>query len=294
MEFTLYILCMDKFSSDALQGLDLPRVHLIHLAEFEDDALRVARSNRTFGEYCWTCTARLLLYVLGLQPVSEVVTYVDADISFFSRPDVILNELGNKSIFIHEHDFAPEYCHLQAAAGRFNVGAVAVRNDEEGRKCLQRWNSQCLDDCTIDLATGKCGDQKYLDEWPDRYRRLVISANPGVGLGPWNIGKHRLVAESDRALVDDHPIVFYHFHALRIWRPLLGIKPILMVEHEYTFTADVVRAIYRPYARELWRIVSNLKKIGFSVLQDLQPMTAKNFHRYAILRRQLVFSVGMI
>jgi hypothetical protein len=292
--FRLYILCMDDFSVDALTRLGLQRAHVIRIAEFEDNALRAARANRPFSEYCWTCTAPLLLYILNRRSENEVVAYVDADIRFFSNPKTIVNELDEKSIFIHEHDFAPEYLHFQPAAGRFNVGVVVVRNDEEGRECLRRWNAQCLADCSLDLAAGRCGDQKYLDEWPDLYRKLVISTNPGVGLGPWNIGKRRLAVEADSILVDDRPIVFYHYHALRIRRPRLWIRPILMVQGEYTFSSDVVRAVYRPYARELWQVVTDLKKIGLSILQDLQPLTIEGFRQHFIQQRQLDFSMGMI
>jgi hypothetical protein len=49
-DFTLYILCMDEFSADALDRLDLKRARIIRLGEFEDDALRAARSDRNVGE----------------------------------------------------------------------------------------------------------------------------------------------------------------------------------------------------------------------------------------------------
>jgi hypothetical protein len=290
-DFILHVLCMDAFSADALDRLGLKNARIIRLDEFEDDALRAARANRTVGEYCWTCTTPLLMRVLERQAPDEVVTYVDADIRFFSSPRAILDELGENSIFIHEHDFDPKYAHFQSVSGRFNVGVVAIRNDREGRECLERWNAQCLADCSLDPAAGKCGDQNYLEEWPDRYRQLVISAHPGIGLGPWNIGKHRLAQKRDRLLVDDRPIVFYHYHALRIWRPFLGIRPVLMARGEYTFTAEVVRAIYRPYARELWEAMSELKAIGSSILRDLQPVTFEGFCRHLLLRRQLDFSL---
>lgn len=291
-DFVLYILCMDDFSADALGRLGLGRARIIRLGEFEDDALRAARASRTVGEYCWTCTTPLLSYVLDRHPAGEVVTYVDADIRFFSSPRAILDELGDKSIFIHEHDFGPEYTHFRAVSGRFNVGVVAIRNDPEGRVCVERWKAQCLADCSLDPAAGRCGDQNYLDEWPDRYRRLVISAHPGVGLGPWNIGKHRLAADRDGLLVDDLPVVFYHYHALRVWRPFLGIRPVLMARGDYTFTSDVVRAIYRPYVRELWQAIAELKAIGSSILRDLQPMTIEGVGRHLLYRRQLDFSLG--
>jgi hypothetical protein len=293
VDFVLHVLCMDDFSADALDRLGLSRARIIRLDDFEDDALRAARANRTVGEYCWTCTTPLLLNVLERQAPDEVVTYVDADIRFFSSPRAILDELGDRSILIHEHDFDPKYAHLQTVSGRFNVGVVAIRNDREGRACLDRWKAQCLADCSLDPVAGKCGDQNYLDEWPDRYPRLVISAHPGIGLGPWNIDKHRLVEDRNALLVDDRPVVFYHYHALRIWRPLFGIRPVLMARGEYTFTPDVVRTIYRPYGRELWQAISELRAIGSSILHDLQPVTFEGIGRHLLFRRQLDFSVGM-
>src|SRR5258708_5136327 len=89
-DFILYVLCMDEFSADALSRLGLGRARIIRLGEFEDDALRVARANRTVAEYCWTCTTPLLQYVLDRHPAGEVVTYVDADIRFFSSPRAII------------------------------------------------------------------------------------------------------------------------------------------------------------------------------------------------------------
>src|SRR5262245_36661866 len=45
-----------------------------------------------------------------------------------------------------------EYLRFQPAAGRLNVAAVAIRNDREGRECLQRCKTQCLADCTLNQA----------------------------------------------------------------------------------------------------------------------------------------------
>jgi hypothetical protein len=293
-DFLLYVLCMDEFSAAALTRLRLPRLQIIRLAEFEDDALRNARANRTFGEYCWTCTTPLMLHVLARQPEGAVIAYVDADIRFFSSPRVILEELGDRNIFIHEHDFAAEHAHFLTIAGRFNVGVVAIRNVPEGKECLERWKSQCLADCRMDPAVGRCGDQNYLDDWPERYPGLVVSQNPGIGLGPWNIGKHHLTRREDQLLVDDRPVVFYHYHSLRIWRPRFRLRPILMVGGGYLLAPDVVRAIYRPYVRELWAVISELEKSGSSVLPDLAPMTLGGIFRHRLYRYQLDVSVGAL
>jgi len=283
--FVLYALCMDEYSADALERLRLPAARIVRLAEFENDALRAARSNRSFGEYCWTCTAPLMMRVQELAGADAVVAYVDADICFFSDPQKIFDELGSKSIFVHEHDFAPAYRKFQSQAGRFNVGVVAVRNNAEGRECLERWHRQGLAECVMDVANAKCGDQMYLDEWPQRYTGLVISANPGIGRAPWNIEKHVLGRISDGVTADGVPIVFYHYHSLRVCRPRFGLRPILMAHAPYAFDRNIIRMIYDPYVGEMKRAIADVKAAGLPADAMLDDIGAIRFLANLALRR---------
>jgi hypothetical protein len=283
--FVLYVLCMDDMTADALARLDLPHIRTIRLAEFETDALRAARANRSFGEYCWTCTAPLLMGVQELSGPDAVVAYVDADIRFFSNPQAIFDELGSRSIIVHEHDFSPAYRFFQTTAGRFNVGVVAVRNDAEGRACLDLWHRQGLAECVMDLAAGKCGDQTYLDEWPRLYPGLVISSNPGVGLAPWNIDKHVLGDADGCPTVDGRPAVFYHYHSLRVWRPRFGLRPVLMAHAPYAVRGRVLRAIYAPYIAQLKRAIRDVRAAGFAADAALDDVGIVRFLGNLALRR---------
>jgi hypothetical protein len=287
-DFVLYVLCMDDFTASALRAANLPNLRIIPLAKIEDDRLRAVKAGRSVGEYCWTCTTSLILHIQDRHGPGDVVTYVDADIRFFSDPAAILHELGKGSIFIHQHNFAPKYAHLLPIAGRFNVGVAAFRNDVEGRACLQRWKDQCLDECSMDPAAGKCGDQNYLDEWPQRYPGLVISGNPGIGPAPWNITAARLERCDGADFVDGRPIVFYHYHGLRMLQPRAWFKSVFMARGDYFFSAEVVQRIYRPYARELWRALSDLGRTGHSIEKQLTPLPAA---RAEIDFRQLIFSI---
>jgi hypothetical protein len=257
--FTLHILCIDGFALAALRSLDLPRARLIPLGEIEDDRLHALRNQRSIGEFCWTCTTPLLLHVMAQQPQDAVVTYVDADLWFDADPHAVLEEMGSGSIYVHEHDFAPEHHTLAASSGRFNVGLVSFRNNAEGLGCLERWRSQCMDECVMDPAAGKCGDQNYLDEWPERYSGLVISKNPGVGLAPWNIGKHSIASAGGHFFADGRPMIFYHFHALSMLRPRLGVWPMVMASG-YTVDLVIADTLYARYVRELRKATRQLKK----------------------------------
>ena len=136
--FTLWVLCFDQVTHEILSELDLPGVRLIARDEFErgDDALLEARRDRTLVEYYWTCTPSLLLYVLRYNPQGDILTYLDADLFFFSDPQPIYDELGAHSILIIEHRYAPKYAHFAETAGIYNVGALAFRHDRQGVLCV--------------------------------------------------------------------------------------------------------------------------------------------------------------
>jgi hypothetical protein len=290
-DFILYVLCMDPYTQELLEELALPNMRLIALDQVEDEALLAVKEQRSFGEYCWTCTTPLLQYVLGLWPEGRVVSYVDADIAFYNDPQAILDELGDGSIFIHEHDFAPEHQSLAITSGRFNVGVTSFRNDEQGRACLARWRRQCIEECVMDPAANKCGDQNYLDEWPDLYPGLVISRNPGVGTAPWNITKYQFRGRTAEARVDGRPVVFYHYHTLKLLRPRLGVKPTLIAVGNYSFSEDVVEGLYHSYVAELWSIIARYPKLieNLKALPDVTPRMKDEQVVFALAGRYLPF-----
>ena len=61
------------------------------------------------------------------------------------------------------------------------------------------------------------GDQKYLDEWPDRYASCHILQHPGAGIAPWNYSKYRFGKDAfGNIVVDEAPLIFYHFHQFQL------------------------------------------------------------------------------
>ena len=121
VDFTLHVLCMDDITYDLLRQLNLPRARLIRRKDFEDPELLRVKPTRTVAEYCWTCTPSLPLYVLKNSQEIDLVTYLDADLFFFSSPEPIYKELGDKSILIVEHRLAPPFA-AHSVNGKYNVG----------------------------------------------------------------------------------------------------------------------------------------------------------------------------
>lgn len=250
-DFRFTILCMDAETRDLMARLALPQAELVMAADLGDAELVAIEPSRPRREFCWTCPPSLLLYILDRIAPGEIATYVDADLAFFSDPQPVYDELGDKDIAIHGHRFSPQYQASEATSGIFNVGLIAVRNTAQGRACLKRWRAQCLEKCELDPDNGYCGDQKYLDEWPDLYDRLVVLQHPGVCVAPWNI-KNYVVAEKDgQVTVDDAPLIFYHYHSLVPLRMKVLGRCAVVPARGYTMTPTEQRLIYRPYAAQL-------------------------------------------
>ena len=221
--FELWVMCLDDVTREVLSDLELPDVRLISLEEIEDGdpALVEAKSNRRLIEYYWTCTPSLPLYVLRQRPQIETITYLDADLFFYSDPSPIYEEFGKRSILIVEHRFTPERAYFAEIHGVFNVGLVSFRNDEEGSRCLRHWRASCLESCPARPVNGRFGDQKYLDDWPRHFRNVLVLKHKGAGLAPWNIANYKITKDAQTLLVDSDPLIFYHFSGFRIFTPYL-------------------------------------------------------------------------
>jgi hypothetical protein len=249
--FRLWVLCFDEPTYEILSYLDLPEITPISLAEFErgDADLLRAKTNRSRVEYYFTCTPSLPLYVLNNYPDIEVISYLDADLFFFSSPAPIYQELADKSILIVEHRFPPHLREREKVNGTYNVGFVSLRKNSIGVQCLEWWRERCLEWCYDRPEDGRFADQKYLDDWPVRFPQVVVLQHKGAGLAPWNVTNYTLNLANNQMFVDSQPLVFYHFH---------GFRQIYRWLYDPQLTAYGARAdhllkyhIYYSYIREL-------------------------------------------
>jgi len=135
---------------------------------------------------------------------------------FYTRLSLL--ELGitpETSIGIVPHNF---HSNIESSLknGIYNVGFIYFNNDQNALDCLNDWRFNCLKS-TSDIAEDSVfGDQKYLDEWPSKFRSLIIITHPGVNLAPWNITNYNITRFNDaNYLVDNYPLICFHFHGLR-------------------------------------------------------------------------------
>ena len=252
--FKLWVLCLDEACHTKLATLALPGVVPIPLAEFERDdaALLQAKGNRSPIEYYFTCTPSLPLYILRQDPSVQLVTYLDSDLFFFANPELVFARMGRKSIAIFPHRFSPQVHNLDEN-GLYNVGWVSFRRDDQGLACLHSWRAQCLEWCYLRHEQGKYADQKYLDDWPQRFPQTAVIDLKGANLAMWNIGAHRLHLRADQVHVDDEPLIFFHFHGLR--RPHDWLFNLSTTYYRVSPDFTLLRGIVTPYVECLMHML---------------------------------------
>ncbi len=213
----LWVLALDETTEAVLRALAGPGLRLMTLAELlaADPELAAVQAGRPRREFVFTLKAGLCRQLLRQHPGDGVIIYLDADIYFLGDPGAIPRELGAHSVLIVPHRF-PAWNDVSAYYGKFNAGIIAFRADGPGLDCLGRWREECLASCGMTAGGGSYGDQKYLDAWPGKYGgAVVISANPGLNLAPWNWLRHRCRVTAAGVTVDGEPLVAFHFARFR-------------------------------------------------------------------------------
>ncbi|MBI5649270.1 MAG: hypothetical protein HZC40_02305 [Chloroflexi bacterium] len=193
---------MDSACYDALGRLNLPRVNLISLEDFErgDGPLAHAKQNRSQIEYYFTCTPSLPLYILNHFAEPDSITYLDADLFFYADPRPVFDEIGDHSIAIVPHRF-PSYLEDQERFGIYNVGWLTFRRDENGLTCLNWWRDRCNEWCYTRAEDGRSADQKYLDDWTTRFAKVIVIQHKGANLAPWNLANYQTHFSDGRVTV---------------------------------------------------------------------------------------------
>jgi len=246
--FRLWALCMDDVSYDVLSRMRLPGLEPIALEELEayDRPLAAVKPHRERLEYYFTCTPSLPGFLFERQPEIDLLTYLDADLFFFDSPEPIFDELRPASIGIIEHRFPP---HLRdwGRYGIYNVGWVSFRRDAAGQECLRWWRERCIEWCYDRCEDGRFADQKYLDDWPDRFRNVVSLRHGGANVAPWNVMQYCVESVKGRAHIDGTPLIFYHFHGFR--RRSRWVYDTSLSHYGAGAGRALRGRVYRPYAR---------------------------------------------
>ena len=197
--FKMYVLAMDEKCKEVLDAYSYENQIVISCDNFcEEMGLSEIRKTRKRGEFCWTCTSYLIDYVLTKYG-EQICTYVDSDLCFYSNPQCLIDEMGDKTVQIvpHRYNSTIQGYLLSLGSGTYCVQFNTFKNTRDAMDLLHWWEDRCLESCanTSLKNDGVFGDQGYLEHWGEKDNVEVLK-NLGGGVAPWNLMQYSLCDSS--------------------------------------------------------------------------------------------------
>ncbi|MEM9553400.1 MAG: glycosyltransferase [Acidobacteriota bacterium] len=211
-----------------------------------------------------------LLDALDLQNI----VYFDPDIWILGSLDALARHVASHSVVLTPHLTDPidddaypgEQAILQS--GSYNLGFIALRNDQVARRLLRWWQQRLDEKCLVRIADGLFVDQKWMDLAPGLFGDVLVLDDPGYNIAYWNLHGRRVHLDDEpdtaeasadltegvglRATVEarsgEHELVFFHFSGIQP-ESLHGVS-----KHQDRFTLDDLdgaATLYRHYADAL-------------------------------------------
>jgi hypothetical protein len=148
------------------------------------------------------------------------VVYLDPDIAVFHSLDRVIDKLIDNSVILTPHQVSPnsELGHIrdnELAAlkyGIFNLGFVAIKNDDIGNSFADWWDARTYEACYDEVESGIFTDQKWCDLVPALFPRVYIERDPGFNVASWNLSTRNIrFSNTGDILINDRRLKFYHF-----------------------------------------------------------------------------------
>lgn len=260
--YHLFIFAFDENCYQVLDSLKLINVTLISTSDFEDEELISLKSTRTSQEYCWTCTPSIILYVITKYKVKNC-TYIDADLFFYKSPEILIQEAEDNSIIITKHRYTPRY-DQSVTRGKYCVQFVYFKNDNNGLLALNWWKEQCNKWCFNRVEENRFGDQKYLDDWPERFSGVHELKHLGGGVAPWNIQQYKLIECKNKITFEERisaipfDLIFYHYHNVSFYDKYIDLG-------RYILNKKIINVLYKPY-------INKLNKYNFNIMKEFSHL----------------------
>ncbi|MBV9785102.1 MAG: glycosyltransferase, partial [Acidisphaera sp.] len=218
------------------------------------------------------------------------VVYLDPDIVLFAPLAEVFAALEAHTLVLTPHMMQPlqdghEPSDLTIMrSGVYNLGFLAMRNDDEGRRFARWWAERCFAHCRVDVPGNMFTDQRWMDLAPVFVSKPFILRHPGYNVAYWNIVHRQVERRGDAWLVDGGMLVFFHFSGIEPDKPTVFSKhqnrfpdsaslpaPVAMLCDEYR----------RRVAANRWAATRGLP-YGFGAFANGRPI--EDFMRRWILR----------
>lgn len=206
------ILCLDKVSLDFFLSKNLKRVEVFSLYDLNyEKKLDHIRVNRSYLEFIFTVKPIFIYFIFNKLIQNSKIIYLDSDIFFFGDVKYLKKNLKNYSIFLTEHNFSLKNIDKKKY-GLYNAGFIAFNKDSFGTKALKWWKKSCLKKCSFKRTKNHFVDQKYLDQFSKKFKKVFIVNKNIFNIAPWNIDN---LINSNNSYKNIR-INFFHFQGLKL------------------------------------------------------------------------------
>lgn len=153
----------------------------------------------------------------------EQVVYLDPDIELFSSMESVFSALDSGSNFVitphitkpSEEDAYPGDIGVMQS-GIYNLGFIAVNNSNEAINFLHWWGRKLRFYCINEQNNGIFVDQKFVDLLPAFSDNVKILKDTNINVAYWNLLQRSLEKKDEIWLVDNQPLIFFHFSGINI------------------------------------------------------------------------------
>lgn len=154
------------------------------------------------------------------------VIYLDPDIEVFSQFTVLENELETNNIVVTPHFMTPLNDDKWQAeedflnAGIYNLGFIAIRNNNVGKEMVGWWSERLRNKAFINYSKGMFTDQIWINFVPLFFEGVKILTHKGHNVAYWNLHERVISSVGGRYMINnDTPLVFYHYASFRPLNP---------------------------------------------------------------------------
>lgn len=243
------ILCLDNFSYNFFSKKKYKNLKIFFLEDLKSEVnINSIRSSRSDLEFIFTLKPIFLHFIFMKIKSNSILIYLDADIYFLKSVNYLKKKLKLNSIFLTEHNFSKNN-EAKKIFGKYNAGFVAFKKDLNGYKALKWWKKKCIYRCQFKATSHYFADQKYLNIFPKKFKKVLVLNKDIFNIAPWNFDN---LKKNHLNLLK---IVFFHFQGLRF------------------ITNDIIRLGLSDYHLEDKKFI---KKIYYLYCLRLQKIIIKN------------------
>lgn len=215
-EYDINVLISDKIDNKIMILNDFSRydVNLTFLDDLKISNIDSLAFKYDMVEFC-TCVKPGFISLLFEK--YEKVIYLDPDIMVYSDFMELEGLLDHNSIVLTPHISDPSEEGISPATdflrnGIYNLGFIALRNDDESNRFLSWWNDKLMDYCFCDSRKSLAWDQKWIDFAPALFKNVYVLRKPNYNMAFWNMA-NRVISEKEGEIYvnNDYKLVFFHF-----------------------------------------------------------------------------------